>query len=62
MWFSSIVGFILGHVALSQIRKTGEDGRGMALAAVKVGWVFTVIGVITGVIRVIVYANALSGY
>ena len=35
------VGQILGHVALSQINKTGQQGRGMAIAGVVIGWVFT---------------------
>ncbi len=30
------VGFVLGIVALSQIRRTGEDGRGLAIGAVVV--------------------------
>lgn len=36
----SIVGAILGHVALNQIKKTGQEGHGMALAGVIVGWIF----------------------
>lgn len=34
-----LVGVVLGHIALSQIRRTGERGRGMALAGVIIGWV-----------------------
>jgi len=34
-----IIGAILGHVAKKQIRETGEDGDGMALAGIIVGWV-----------------------
>ncbi len=34
-----VVGVITGHIALSQIRRTGEQGRGMALAGVIIGWV-----------------------
>jgi hypothetical protein len=34
-----LVGAILGHVALGQIKRTGESGRGLALAAVIIGWV-----------------------
>lgn len=33
----SIVGVILGIVALNQIKKTGEEGRGLALAGIIVG-------------------------
>jgi hypothetical protein len=34
-----LVGAILGHVALSQITRRGEQGRGLALAGIIVGWV-----------------------
>lgn len=29
---TSIVGVVLGHVSLGQIKRTGEEGRGMAVA------------------------------
>jgi hypothetical protein len=35
------VAAILGHVARKQIRETGEQGDGMALAGVIVGWITT---------------------
>lgn len=35
----SLGGIIFGHIALSQIKKTGESGRGMALAATIIGYV-----------------------
>jgi len=35
------LGAILGHVARRQIRQTGEQGDGMALAAIIVGWIYT---------------------
>jgi hypothetical protein len=35
----SLVGVICGHISLSQIKKTGEQGRGMALAGVIVGYI-----------------------
>jgi hypothetical protein len=33
------VGAILGHVALKQIRQTGEAGEGMAKTGIIVGWI-----------------------
>ncbi len=39
--FTAPVGTVLGHVARRQIRDTGEDGEGMALAAIIIGWVIT---------------------
>lgn len=38
---SAPVGAILGHVARRQIREKGEQGDGMALAGIIVGWVVT---------------------
>ncbi|WP_409048285.1 DUF4190 domain-containing protein [Microbacterium sp. HA-8] len=35
----SVVGIVLGHVARSQIRRTGESGAGLALAAIIIGWI-----------------------
>lgn len=41
-----IVGIVLGHIALRQIRRTGEGGRGMALAGVIVGYVGWALGLV----------------
>jgi hypothetical protein len=38
---SAPVGAILGHMALRQIRQTGEDGAGLAKAGIIVGWIIT---------------------
>jgi hypothetical protein len=35
------VGAVLGHVARKQIRERGEQGDGMALAGIIVGWILT---------------------
>ncbi len=37
----SIVGAILGHMARKQIRETGEQGDGLALAGIIVGYAVT---------------------
>jgi hypothetical protein len=42
----SIGGIVCGHLALSQIKRTGESGRELALAGLIVGYVFTGIGVL----------------
>ncbi|GAA1315977.1 DUF4190 domain-containing protein [Leucobacter albus] len=39
VFFFSLVGIILGHIGLSQIKRTGESGRGLALAATIIGYV-----------------------
>jgi len=40
----SFVAATLGHIALSQIKKRGERGRAIALAAIVLGWTTTLIG------------------
>jgi len=35
----AVAGVIMGHIALSQIKKRGEGGRGMAVAGLIVGYV-----------------------
>lgn len=32
---------VCGHLALGQIRRTGEQGHGLALAGTVLGWVFS---------------------
>ncbi|HEY1118393.1 MAG TPA: DUF4190 domain-containing protein [Acidimicrobiales bacterium] len=36
---TSIVGAILGHIARKQVRDRGENGGGLALAGIIVGWI-----------------------
>jgi hypothetical protein len=43
---AGVVGAILGHVARRQIRSTGQDGAGLALAGIIVGWIAAAIGVL----------------
>jgi len=49
-----IVGIITGHIALNQIKRTGENGRGLALAGTIVGYVLTAL-VILGTILFIAF-------
>ena len=39
LWGTALVGVITGHIALSQIKRTGESGRALALAGVIIGYV-----------------------
>ena len=60
----SIVGIVLGVVAMNQIKQTGQEGRGMALAGVIVGGVAVVLWIIGIILYVIfiVYALNSSSY
>lgn len=54
------IGAILGHVSRSQIKKTGQSGRGLALGGVIAGWVITVLWVISLVIFTIFMISMLK--
>ncbi|MPZ27197.1 MAG: DUF4190 domain-containing protein [Micromonosporaceae bacterium] len=54
---------VLGHIARRQIRETGEEGDGMALAGLIVGYIFTGISVLACLgylVVVIVFIGAAS--
>ncbi len=55
-------GIIVGHIALGQIKKTGEAGRGLALAGTVLGYVLTIGGILFGIgfviLGIIASANA----
>ncbi|GAA1444395.1 DUF4190 domain-containing protein [Leifsonia poae] len=56
-FFISLVGIILGFIALSQIKKSGEQGRGFAIAAIIIGFAEIVLGIIFAIIFVAIAAN-----
>lgn len=51
-FFISLVAVITGHIAVSQIKKTKEKGKGFAIAGLVIGYVgifFTILAVIGGI-------------
>lgn len=58
----SFVGAILGHIALSNIKKSGKGGRGMAIAGIAIGWSVTAFWIIAVVIIFGVAAGSYSLY
>ncbi|MFF1633118.1 DUF4190 domain-containing protein [Leifsonia sp. NPDC058248] len=56
-FFISLVGVILGFVALSQIKKTGEQGRGFAIAGIIIGFAEIVLGIIITIIFIAIAAS-----
>jgi len=56
-----VVGLVIGLVAMSQIRKTHERGNGMAVAAVVIGLISTIIFV--GLfVSILTAVSTTSGY
>ncbi len=59
-FFISLGAVICGHIALSQIKKTGENGRGLAIAGLILGYLGLVAGLIGTIIWISFFAIAAS--
>ena len=46
-------GIVFGHLSLAQIRRSGEPGRGLAIAGLAIGYVLTGVAVIAAVIAMV---------
>jgi hypothetical protein len=55
-FFVPPAGIVLGHIALSQIRRSGEDGWALAVAGLVVGYVFTGLYIVAIVFYVAMFA------
>ncbi|WP_025155609.1 DUF4190 domain-containing protein [Leifsonia aquatica] len=58
-----LAGVICGHIALSQIKRTGESGRGLAIAGLIIGYVyiaFIVLAIILTIVGTLLAAS--TGY
>jgi hypothetical protein len=53
----SPLGLIFGIVARRQIRQTGEDGDGLALAGLIIGGIFTALGIAAVALVIIALAT-----
>lgn len=58
-FFVSVLGIILGFVALNQIKTSGEQGRGLALAGIIIGFVAVGITILIIILNVVLF-SALS--
>jgi peptidyl-prolyl cis-trans isomerase B (cyclophilin B) len=47
------LGIIFGHISLSEIKKTGEQGRGLAVAALVISYLITVLTVVVVLLSVL---------
>jgi hypothetical protein len=56
----TIPAIVCGHMARRQIRRTGEQGDGMALAGVILGWAGVGLTIVFGVLIAILVATAFS--
>jgi len=57
------LGIVFGHISLSQIKRTGEEGRGLAIAGLVIGYMITtltVVAIVVGILFVVVVAQNLE--
>jgi peptidyl-prolyl cis-trans isomerase B (cyclophilin B) len=57
------LGIVFGHIALSQIRRSDEDGKGLAIAGLAIGYILTglsLLAIVFWVILFVVVANEID--
>jgi hypothetical protein len=61
--FFSFIGSILGHVALSKLKKAGSDeNRGLAVAGIIIGWISTALAWIILIGFIVLIAGIASTF
>ncbi len=59
------LGIVFGHISLSQIKRTGEQGRGLAIAGLIIGYLCTalvILGLVMMVLLMLVFGRDGTGY
>jgi peptidyl-prolyl cis-trans isomerase B (cyclophilin B) len=51
------LGIVFGHVSLSQIKRTGEEGRGLAVAGLVISYLITVLTIVVAVLSVVFFVT-----
>jgi hypothetical protein len=59
-FFVSLAAVICGHIALSQIKKTGEKGRGLAIGGLVLGYLGIISGIIVLAILIVAWVAAIN--
>jgi hypothetical protein len=54
---ATIPAIVFGHMARSQIRRTGEQGAGLALAGLILGWAAVILGIIVVAATVVAFSQ-----
>jgi hypothetical protein len=54
---ATIPAIVLGHMARHQIRRTGEQGAGLALAGLMLGWAALILGIVLMVVGLSIAAG-----
>jgi len=59
-WLGSILAVVLGYVALGQIERRNEGGRGLAIAGIVLGFVGIATGILVGILIAALHGNPSS--
>lgn len=59
---ASIVAIITGHMSLSRLKTSGENGRGMALGGTIMGWIGIALAILGVIIAIVTYAAIMAEY
>jgi hypothetical protein len=57
---ATIPAIVFGHMAMNQIRRTGEQGTGLAIAGLVLGWGAVILGIIVAVIAIAIGMHAAT--
>ncbi|MGN6324386.1 DUF4190 domain-containing protein [Pseudolysinimonas sp.] len=57
---TAVGGIICGHIAMAQIKRTGENGRGLALGGVIAGYIIAGLGILL-IIAYVIFLVAIIG-
>ncbi|MGJ5724367.1 DUF4190 domain-containing protein [Brevibacterium sp. H602] len=52
LWIAPVLAVIFGHIGLGQIKRTGEEGRGQAIAGLIIGYVTIALGLIMAIVMI----------
>jgi hypothetical protein len=58
--FAGIPAIVLGFMSVNQIRRTGENGRGLAITGLVLGIVGTML-LVLGIVLLVAFANHVTG-
>jgi hypothetical protein len=62
VFYSAIPGIVFGHIALKQLKTSGESGRGLAIAGVIIGYISIVMAVLAVIAYMVVLIALMSGF
>jgi len=62
VFFAAIPAIVFGHIALKQLKTSGESGRGLAIAGVVIGYISVVLAVLAVAAYMVALIVLASGF